>query len=856
MNKLFVLMLLLSSFLAHGQAGVVPPLMPQKLSVGLFEDTGRTWMKNSGVPWQIRYRYFTYKWSSNWGFGPKDGAFAGQFFRESDTQGYLPAVAYYEIYDIPPAGAGQLAKMQNPAAMAEYFGDFKILMQQAKTFGKPVLVMVEADATGFLQGEVNSNPDAMSAVASTGLPELAGLPNTAAGWGLAFLQLRKSVGANNVILGMHVSGWASGQDLFHSSPTVALQPAVDKVANFLAPLGLAANVTGQTYDVLVADPLDRDADYYRIARGEDRWWDTSNTAALNTKSFTRYAEWLRLWNIKTSKRWVLWQIPVGNSASLNVCNAGLLNQGYKDNRSAYFFGTGSAVHRQLFVNNGVVSMLFGAGEGCQSSFEVDGNVLKTTVGAFFAAGGLALPGAAPVDAGVPVDAGTPVVDAGVLDAGQPDAGCVCVCPTPDAGPVDSGTPVADSGVVDAGTPVVDAGTPPIDAGAPVVDAGQPSADPSQYNFETGTQGFTASVGTVSRSTGPVFAGVGALGVALANQLGTSVQVANPVVPRGATITYRLFVPAGAPLTSIQVFAQETSATSWKWNAKWLPASGLVPGWNSIALALPTVPGVLQSLGVEFQFTAGFTGSVYIDSISWNGTVPAVDAGTPIIDAGTPVADAGTPVVDSGQPIIDAGAGLRLMPLGDSITAEDHAWRCELKRRLGNITLVGSQTSQYDECPYHEGHPGFTSANINSAVQGYLNASAPDVVVVMVGTNDIAWWTAESGTQVADRIDGMTTRILSTRPGVRVVVCTIPPQSSSIIAPNNVDRATLTNQLNARLRTLTNARAAAGQRVRLAEVNGALQLSDLRDGIHPTPTAGINKIAPVIAGAVQQVLLVP
>ena len=49
--------------------------------------------------------------------------------------------------------------------------------------------------------------------------------------------------------------------------TDALQPQVDKVYAFLAPFGLAANVTGATWDVLVGDPLDRDADYYAWCRG-------------------------------------------------------------------------------------------------------------------------------------------------------------------------------------------------------------------------------------------------------------------------------------------------------------------------------------------------------------------------------------------------------------------------------------------------------------------------------------------------------------------------------------------------------------------------------------------------------------
>ena len=98
--------------------------------------------------------------------------------------------------------------------MRSYFGDFKLLMQRAKDFGKPVIVLLEADGFGFLEQQTGgNNPNAYAAVAATGMPELAGLPNTVAGWGLAFLQLRKAVGASNVVLGMHVSGWASGKDI-------------------------------------------------------------------------------------------------------------------------------------------------------------------------------------------------------------------------------------------------------------------------------------------------------------------------------------------------------------------------------------------------------------------------------------------------------------------------------------------------------------------------------------------------------------------------------------------------------------------------------------------------------------------
>jgi hypothetical protein len=379
-------------------AGRIPTGLPARLLVGLFEDTGQTWMKGSAVPWNVRYRYFVKGWIDNWGWGPTQGQWGLQYLRECDAQGFIPAVQYYQINGEPGGGEDQfLAKVRNATTMRSYFSDFKTFMQRAREFGKPVLVLVEADGFGLLQKQTQSNPHAYAAVAATGLPELRGLPNTVAGWGLAFLQLRKAVGANNVILGLHVSAWAGDGDLAHFSVTTPLQGEVTKVHTFLRPFGLASNVTGATWDVLVGDPLDRDAEFYRRAFGQDRWWNASDSAPINSKSFNRYAEWLRLWNVASGKRWVLWQIPLGNSNHLNVDNTrNAPREGYQDNRAEYFFGPSGAAHREKFASSGVIALLFGKGEGRQSSYTndyyTDGQLfMKSRAGAFLKAGGLALP---------------------------------------------------------------------------------------------------------------------------------------------------------------------------------------------------------------------------------------------------------------------------------------------------------------------------------------------------------------------------------------------------------------------------------------------------------------------------------
>ncbi len=330
--------------------------------MGLFENHYETWMRSSGVNWDVRYRYFTKNWVNNWGWGNYDGSWGAQYFQECADQGSIPAVQYYQLFGEPGGGeSATLSKLQNAETMRSYFGDFKILMERVRDHGGPVLILLEADALGFVQQQTSGNPSTYAAIAASGMPELAGLPNTVAGWGLAFLQIKKAVGANNAILGAHISAWASGRDVLHYSTSDSLAPDVDAIYNFLGPAGLADNVTGERYDVLVSDPLDRDADYYRLVYGQDRWWDASESAPINSKSFNRYHEWLRLFNQRAQLRWVLWQIPEGNSNNLNVYNDGQPRQGYKDNRAEYFLGTPKNIER--FAEAGVISLLFGVGTG-------------------------------------------------------------------------------------------------------------------------------------------------------------------------------------------------------------------------------------------------------------------------------------------------------------------------------------------------------------------------------------------------------------------------------------------------------------------------------------------------------------
>jgi lysophospholipase L1-like esterase len=415
------------------------------------------------------------------------------------------------------------------------------------------------------------------------------------------------------------------------------------------------------------------------------------------------------------------------------------------------------------------------------------------------------------------------------------------------------------------------------------------SESAQYGFESGVQGWTKSgarVTSLATTTSNVWLGNQALQV----NLGTSTTTATQSVMRattaqlaGKTITFNVFIPVGAKLTSVQVYAQENASTSWRWNARWLPAGSLSFGsWNAIALDVPANAAPLQGLGIQFVFNGAWSGALIVDSIGWpegvDGGAPVVDAGGPVIDAGAPVVDAGGPVVDAGGPVVDAGgpvvdagapvvdaggpvvdaggpvvdAGtkvtVKVMPFGDSITeGANGGYRNGLWTSLVadgcSIDYVGSRFDQYALVPDkdHQGTPGLTIYSAGLEADADLDANNPDYVLLLIGTNDIAWWAAASGAQIADQHDALVAQMLLRKPSVWVLVSSIPPITPGTIAPYGVDRAQLGRDLNAAMKLKVEARVAAGHRVKWVDVYSALTTADLQDGVHPTPAA-YSKVA--------------
>ncbi|WP_083751903.1 SGNH/GDSL hydrolase family protein [Saccharothrix sp. ALI-22-I] len=205
------------------------------------------------------------------------------------------------------------------------------------------------------------------------------------------------------------------------------------------------------------------------------------------------------------------------------------------------------------------------------------------------------------------------------------------------------------------------------------------------------------------------------------------------------------------------------------------------------------------------------------------------------------------VVVTGAPVItgtahaESNGGVRVMPLGDSITEGTQipgGYRVGLWQRLANgryvNDFVGSQfngpASLWDHD--HEGHPGWRIDQIDANIVNWLRATTPRTVLLHIGTNDVLQ--NYDLNNAPARLSRLIDRITATTPNADVFVATIIPLSSS----TSQARA---RTFNAAIPGIVQSKVNAGKRVRLVDMQNALTTADLIDGVHPT-AGGYDKMA--------------
>jgi hypothetical protein len=84
------------------------------------------------------------------------------------------------------------------------------------------------------------------------------------------------------------------------------------------------------------------------------------------------------------------------------------------------------------------------------------------------------------------------------------------------------------------------------------------------------------------------------------------------------VTFHVYVPSGAPLTSVQPYVLQGAGGGWAWTGNWQPGSALHAGqWNTLSVTVPSNAALpLAELGFELTTSASWTGSLYLDAVSW------------------------------------------------------------------------------------------------------------------------------------------------------------------------------------------------------------------------------------------------
>ena len=207
--------------------------------------------------------------------------------------------------------------------------------------------------------------------------------------------------------------------------------------------------------------------------------------------------------------------------------------------------------------------------------------------------------------------------------------------------------------------------------------------------------------------------------------------------------------------------------------------------------------------------------------------------------------------------------LRIMPLGDSITAGYHVgkggYRDHLRGMLQkngiHVDFVGRNVDMSNGIadPEHEGYSGATIDLIAQKADEALPQLKPDIILLFAGTNDIrvngandqpsnpVYWK-----DAPQRFEKLLSTIKRKSPQAIIFVGTLMPYAKAWAA-----REDAALEYNAKLAEIVSKEKAQGTKIYLVDFRKTVDATDLADGLHPN-AKGYEKMAQAWAEAMTTV----
>lgn len=338
---------------APASAAAAPPAppdgWPRHLAVGVADQPGGA-RAVARRRLDARYQYLAggVDTGNGWSTWNDDGTFVSRYVNESRRAGVLPVLTYYMLLQSGSAPGDEaerdLANLRDASLMRAYYADLRLALRRAA--GSGAVLHVEPDLWGYVQQRGGDDASAVpAAVERSGDPELAGLPDTAAGFAQAVVRLRDRH-APGVLLAWHLSSWGTNDShTANDLPGARIDALAARSARFHRSLGAS-------FGLVFNDVADRDDGFRRVELGERvvaHHWGRGDVR--------RHLRYIRGFVRGASRPVVLWQLPLGHRGLPDTRGR------YRDNRVDKLLGSRRTLRRARAA--GIVGLLFGAGaEGC------------------------------------------------------------------------------------------------------------------------------------------------------------------------------------------------------------------------------------------------------------------------------------------------------------------------------------------------------------------------------------------------------------------------------------------------------------------------------------------------------------